>query len=184
MYNTCEDWGPTQFQNQDDPGTKDWYHKCLTLVNHHHMTSCGISDMSYQQDWGKSHRLRAPNVDFKLRLSGISSFANLMFLAPTPTPLSNTEEMGQQPFCTMLYETDKAGWKDNIYLALGGVNECVFWKANWSTGLHVHMGRGWDKTFTLLQLKHLAMLVCHFEAAFSPIAMKTFWNSLPFHKRP
>lgn len=40
------------------------------------------------------------------------------------------------------YETDKASWKDNVHLALGGVNERVSWRANRSTGLHVHMGRG------------------------------------------
>jgi hypothetical protein len=38
------------------------------------------------------------------------------------------------------YETDKAGWKDNVHLALGAVDKCVSWKANRSTGLHVHVG--------------------------------------------
>jgi hypothetical protein len=64
------------------------------------------------------------------------------------------------------YETDKAGWKDNVHLVLGGVDERVSWKANRSTRLHVHVGRGRDENFTLPQLKRLAMLVCRFEGTF------------------
>jgi hypothetical protein len=39
------------------------------------------------------------------------------------------------------YETDKASWKDNVHLALGGVDERVSWKANRPTGLHVPVTR-------------------------------------------
>jgi hypothetical protein len=72
------------------------------------------------------------------------------------------------------YETDKASWKEDVRVALGGVDKRVSWKANRSTGLHVHVGKGRDETFTLPQLKRLAILVCRFESTLLPIAMKTF----------
>ena len=78
------------------------------------------------------------------------------------------------------YETDKSGWKDDLHLVLAGVSERVSWKANRSTGLHVHVGRERDATFTLPQMKRLAVLVCRFEGTSLPITTETLLNGVLF----
>ena len=65
------------------------------------------------------------------------------------------------------YDTHNNGWKDNLRLVLGCVEDRVFWRANSSAALHIHVGRERDENFTMPQVKRLAMLVCRFEGMFS-----------------
>lgn len=55
-------------------------------------------------------------------------------------------------------------WKNTLERALESIGDVIKWKANRSTGLHVHLGHLKDAPgFTLEQLKRVAMLYCRFE---------------------
>lgn len=64
----------------------------------------------------------------------------------------------------IFFNAPSGGWQIEVEKVLLAVPKEVVWKANRSTGLHVHVGRGNDQ-FTLAEVKRIAMLVIRFEDA-------------------
>ncbi|CCT73773.1 uncharacterized protein FFB20_01826 [Fusarium fujikuroi] len=57
-------------------------------------------------------------------------------------------------------------WMAQLHAGLDAVGKAVCWKANRSTGLHVHVGREGDTTkYSLVEVQKIAMFYCRFEAA-------------------
>ncbi|KAJ4319192.1 hypothetical protein N0V84_006474 [Fusarium piperis] len=58
------------------------------------------------------------------------------------------------------------GWMDQLRVGIGAIDQAVKWKANRSTGFHVHIGRDEGSfKYTLLEVKKIAMFYCRFEGA-------------------
>ncbi|KAJ4201600.1 hypothetical protein NW767_006687 [Fusarium falciforme] len=57
-------------------------------------------------------------------------------------------------------------WMNQLRAGISSINRVVRWKANRSTGLHVHVGRDVGSLkYSLLEVKKIAMLYCRFEGA-------------------
>ncbi|KAF5979619.1 hypothetical protein FBULB1_5641 [Fusarium bulbicola] len=57
-------------------------------------------------------------------------------------------------------------WMALLHAGLNAVGNAVSWKANRSTGLHVHVGREGDTTkYSLVEVQKIAMFYCRFEDA-------------------
>ncbi|CVL04773.1 uncharacterized protein FMAN_12856 [Fusarium mangiferae] len=55
-------------------------------------------------------------------------------------------------------------WMAQLHAGLDAVGKAVCWKANRSTGLHVHVGREGDTTkYSLVEVQKIAMFYCRFE---------------------
>lgn len=84
-----------------------------------------------------------------------------------------TERFGVEVVSPIFF-TEMNTWAGQIRSAMQAVSLAFTWKANRSTGLHVHVGRGREDQFTLPQLKRLAIMVVRFEGKLPSSPMTAF----------
>lgn len=82
---------------------------------------------------------------------------------------SNVHRFGVTLISPMFDST--SGWHVEVEKALHAIARAMVWKAKRSASLHVHVGRGGEKKFSLEEVKRIAMLVVRFEEAIDRLYM-------------
>ncbi|KAK7394063.1 hypothetical protein QQX98_013153 [Neonectria punicea] len=66
----------------------------------------------------------------------------------------------------VFYQTDNNSWIQELRSGISSIGDAVIWKANRSTGLHVHVGRGANDTaWTLQEIQKISAFCVRFEDA-------------------
>ncbi|KAI0121254.1 putative amidoligase [Xylariales sp. AK1849] len=66
----------------------------------------------------------------------------------------------------VFYNTNERQWQRDLRRGIEPIQTAIKWKANRSTGLHVHIGRGaTGRMYTLDEVKKIAIFYCRFESA-------------------
>ncbi|KAH7121363.1 putative amidoligase [Dactylonectria macrodidyma] len=76
------------------------------------------------------------------------------------------KRFGFEVISPVFYNSESHTWADELQAGIYAINGTIKWKANRSTGLHVHIGRGNPGSeFTLVEVQKIAMFYCRFEIA-------------------